>query len=163
MPANQQNIAKNNPPVATKPQQPSVDQMSPELVEQLERKIKNILEEYLNDCYTVDECDEDIRTSLLPEMLSKLVSERYNLIACIHVSLETIFELIYSYIYVLDRSKTARLGTGSLFANLLKKSTLSVDNYCFGLEEVLSQADDLTIDIPKIWDYLAEIIGIHLS
>ncbi|KAK9709826.1 eIF4-gamma/eIF5/eIF2-epsilon [Popillia japonica] len=139
MPANQQNIAKNNPPVATKPQQPSVDQMSPELVEQLERKIKNILEEYLNDCYTVDECDEDIRTSLLPEMLSKLVSE--------------------SYIYVLDRSKTARLGTGSLFANLLKKSTLSVDNYCFGLEEVLSQADDLTIDIPKIWDYLAEIIA----
>lgn len=66
----------------------------------------------------------------------------------------------YSYISVLDRSKTARLGTGSLFANLLKRSTLSVDNYCFGLEEVLSQADDLTIDIPKIWDYLAEMIGI---
>ncbi|KRT79506.1 hypothetical protein AMK59_7397 [Oryctes borbonicus] len=137
--APQQNISKNNPPVAPKPRPPPAEQISPEQLDQLERKIKNILEEYLNDYYTVAECDEDIRTSLPPSALPKLVSE--------------------SYIFVLERSKTARLGTGGLFANLIKRFTLSIDNYCAGLEEVLGQADDLTIDIPKIWDYLAEIIA----
>lgn len=77
IPTNQQSIPKNNPPPAPKPRQPPTEQISSEQSDQLQRKLKNILEEYLNDCYTVDECDEDIRTSLPPSALSKLVSERY--------------------------------------------------------------------------------------
>ncbi|GJQ70481.1 putative RNA binding protein [Trypoxylus dichotomus] len=134
-----QNISKSNPPTVPKPRQPPVEQIQPEQLDQLQRKITNILEEYLNDCNTVEECDEDIRASLDPSALPKLVSE--------------------SYILVLERSKTARTATGCLFGKLIQRFTLSIDNYCAGLEEVLNQADDLTIDIPKIWDYLAEIIA----
>lgn len=39
---------------------------------------------------------------------------------------------------------------------------MSLDDYCTGLEEILSQGDDLVIDVPKIWDYIAEILGIYI-
>lgn len=65
---------------------------------------------------------------------------------------------IFSYMDILERSKTARLQTGLLFATLIKRGTLPLDDYCTGLDELLSQVDDLIIDIPKIWDYLAEIL-----
>lgn len=82
IPISQQNVAKSNPPAPKPAPRPvSVEQISPqEQMGQLERKLKNILEEYLNDCYTVDECDEDIRTSLPPSALPKLVSERFVLV-----------------------------------------------------------------------------------
>lgn len=60
---------------------------------------------------------------------------------------------------VLERSKTARLKAGLLFAHLVKRKILPLEDFCTGFEEILSQADDLTIDIPKIWDYLPELIG----
>lgn len=37
--------------------------------------------------------------------------------------------------------------------------TLPLNDYISGLEEVLAQLDDLIIDIPKVWDYLAEMLG----
>lgn len=43
--------------------------------EQLERRLKNILEEYLNECCTIEECDQDIKESLPPSALPKLVSK----------------------------------------------------------------------------------------
>lgn len=74
--------------------------------------------------------------------------------------MNTLQTLIFrcSYIDILERSKTARLQTGLLFATLIKRGTLPLQDYCSGLEEVLAQVDDLIIDIPKIWDYLAEIL-----
>lgn len=65
----------------------------------------------------------------------------------------------FSYLFILERSKTARVKAGLLFAHLIKLETLPLPDYCAGLEEVLNQADDLRIDIPKIWDYLADILG----
>lgn len=59
---------------------------------------------------------------------------------------------------MLERSKTARLKCGELFAKLIKMESLSVEAYLKALEEVLSQVDELIIDIPKLWDYLPEII-----
>lgn len=59
------------PPTATVVQQQAAIAMDEE---QLERKLKNILEEYLNECCTVDECDEDIKESLPASTLPKLVS-----------------------------------------------------------------------------------------
>jgi hypothetical protein len=54
---------------------------------------------------------------------------------------------------------TARVRTGILFAKLINLGTLPLEDYCIGLEEVLSQVNELTIDIPMIWNYLAEILG----
>lgn len=60
------------PSVASQQQQPQSTIVLDE--EQLERRLKNILEEYLNECCTVDECDQDIRESLPAEALPRLVS-----------------------------------------------------------------------------------------
>ncbi|KAF2880179.1 hypothetical protein ILUMI_25980 [Ignelater luminosus] len=111
-------------------------ELSPEY---LERRIKNILEEYLNDCCSVQECEQDIKSSISPSALPQLVS--------------------YGYISVLERSKTARLRAGYLFAQLIKLGTLSLQDYCIGLEAVLEEADEWVIDIPRVWDYVAELIS----
>lgn len=69
-----------------------------------------------------------------------------------------IFFLFHSYMSILERSKTARIQTGLLFALLIKRGTLRLQDYCTGLEEVLAQVDDLIIDIPTIWICLSEIL-----
>lgn len=65
----------------------------------------------------------------------------------------------FSYLRVLEKSQPARTKTGGLFAQLVKSGRIQLEDYCAGLEGILAQADDLKIDIPKIWDYLAEILG----
>lgn len=54
---------------------------------------------------------------------------------------------------------TARNKTGQYFANLINTGLVPLDSFCAGLEDVLRQAEDFTIDIPKIWEGLAEILG----
>lgn len=66
---------------------------------------------------------------------------------------------VFSYLRVFEKSSNDRLKTGELFAKLVKQDQISLDDYCFGLQEILEEADDLKIDIPKFWDYLAEILG----
>jgi hypothetical protein len=34
---------------------------------------------------------------------------------------------------------------------------------CFRLNEFLEFADDLAIDVPKFWPYVAEVIGKHVK
>jgi len=38
------------------------------------------------------------------------------------------------------------------------KTVTNTKKFCFRLEELLEIVDDLVIDIPKIWTYLAEIL-----
>ncbi|RZC05037.1 eukaryotic translation initiation factor 4 gamma 3-like, partial [Asbolus verrucosus] len=109
--------------------------------EQLERHVKNNLDEYLNDSCSVEEYGQDTQTSVPPSYFPRMVAD--------------------GYLHVLERSMTARTRTGILFAKLINLGTLPLKDYCTGLEEVLSQVDDLIIDIPMIWDYLAEIL-VHL-
>ncbi|XP_063903269.1 eukaryotic translation initiation factor 4 gamma 1-like isoform X2 [Zophobas morio] len=109
--------------------------------EQLERHVKNNLDEYLNDSCTVEEYSQDTQATVPPAYLPRMVTD--------------------GYLHVLERSQTARLRTGMLFAKLIKIGTLPLEVYCNGLEDVLNQVDELTIDIPMIWTYLAEIV-VHL-
>lgn len=62
------------------------------------------------------------------------------------------------YDEVLDCSTTARLKMGKLFAYLISNQQLSLDDYCRSLKELLSLAEDLVIDVPMLWNYLAEMI-----
>ncbi|XP_052760532.1 eukaryotic translation initiation factor 4 gamma 1-like isoform X2 [Mya arenaria] len=61
--------------------------------------------------------------------------------------------------HVLERSSQARNKTGHLLHDLVNKNVISVDNYIKGLVEVLEFAEDLEIDIPKIWQYYGELIS----
>jgi translation initiation factor 4G len=109
--------------------------------EQLERHVKNNLDEYLNDSCTIDEYSQDTQATVPPSYFPRIVAD--------------------GYLHVLERSMTARVRTGILFAKLINLGTLPLEDYCIGLEEVLSQVNELTIDIPMIWNYLAEIL-VHL-
>lgn len=61
--------------------------------------------------------------------------------------------------HVLERSEVARRQTGHLLHDLVKNSIITVDSYIKGLLEVLEFAEDMEIDIPKIWMYLGELVG----
>ncbi|KAK5645721.1 hypothetical protein RI129_004185 [Pyrocoelia pectoralis] len=132
---------RNIPPTITPAPKPSPvlpivpsPAIDPEL---LERKIKNILDEYLND-FCLQDSNDDIKSSIPSEALPQFVSN--------------------GYMHVLERSHTSRSKTGSLFAYLIQAGTLSVQDFCAGLEVVLAEAEELIIDIPKVWDYVAELI-----
>lgn len=106
--------------------------------DQLQRRFTNALQEYINGSAKYDEMEEEIRTDIPPSFHTRYVYE------CIT--------------FVLEKSVNFRTKTGGLFAKLVKNSVISVEDYYKGLEELISQADDLIIDIPKFWDCIAEII-----
>jgi translation initiation factor 4G len=47
---------------------------------------------------------------------------------------------------------------GTLLALLIKENHLSLEKFQHGLLEVLEIVDDLEVDIPKVWDFLTEIM-----
>uniref|UniRef100_A0A8B9QD32 Eukaryotic translation initiation factor 4 gamma 1 n=1 Tax=Apteryx owenii TaxID=8824 RepID=A0A8B9QD32_APTOW len=58
----------------------------------------------------------------------------------------------------LERSTISREHMGVLLFQLVKAGTLSKEQYYRGLREILEIAEDMEIDIPHIWLYLAELI-----
>ncbi|XP_051166301.1 eukaryotic translation initiation factor 4 gamma 3-like isoform X2 [Leptopilina boulardi] len=62
---------------------------------------------------------------------------------------------------VLEKSVTARESISKLLSFLITKKTITLNDVQKGLAEVLECIDDLIIDIPKIWSYIADIL-VHL-
>ncbi|MEQ2184234.1 hypothetical protein GOODEAATRI_005807 [Goodea atripinnis] len=58
----------------------------------------------------------------------------------------------------LERSTIARERMGLLLHQLVEAGTLPIEQYYKGLLEILEVAEDMAIDIPHIWLYLAELI-----
>nr|XP_057923683.1 eukaryotic translation initiation factor 4 gamma 1a isoform X2 [Doryrhamphus excisus] len=58
----------------------------------------------------------------------------------------------------LERSTSAREHMGTLLHSLVKAGSLPAVQYFKGLFEILEIAEDMAIDIPHIWLYLAELI-----
>ena len=58
-----------------------------------------------------------------------------------------------------ERSSTARHHTGAMLHHLVRNHHISMSNYVQGLHEFLSLADDMVIDVPRIWQYIAELIS----
>uniref|UniRef100_A0A8C5H4R6 Eukaryotic translation initiation factor 4 gamma 1-like n=1 Tax=Gouania willdenowi TaxID=441366 RepID=A0A8C5H4R6_GOUWI len=58
----------------------------------------------------------------------------------------------------LDRSPMHREHMGLLFHQLIKTGSLPAQQYYKGLQEILEVAEDMAIDIPHMWLYLAELI-----
>lgn len=65
--------------------------------------------------------------------------------------------------YVLERSQVSRRQTGLLLHNLVKAEIIDVETYLKGLNEILEFADDMAIDIPMIWTYLGELLGVMVN
>ena len=64
---------------------------------------------------------------------------------------------------VIERSEKARVQAGNLMSEMLLKKMISEEQWLVGLDALLSAAEDLLVDIPKFWDFLAQIISPVLS
>ncbi|XP_065132120.1 eukaryotic translation initiation factor 4 gamma 1a [Paramisgurnus dabryanus] len=120
------------------PTPPPPTQAKPALDEdQLDKKSKSIIEEYLhiNDLKEAVQCVQELNSSSL-------------LFVFVRNGVES----------TLERSTIAREHIGLLFQKLLGAGILPAEQYYKGLQEILEIADDMAIDIPHIWLYLAEII-----
>lgn len=105
--------------------------------EEVEKKSSAIIEEYLhiNDLKEALQCVAELNsTSLLYVFVRNGVES------------------------TLERSTIAREHMGLLLHQLIKAGTLPAEQYYKGLQEILEVAEDMAIDIPHIWLYLAELI-----
>ncbi|OCT80610.1 eukaryotic translation initiation factor 4 gamma 1 isoform X2 [Xenopus laevis] len=106
--------------------------------DELEKKSKAIIEEYLhiNDMKEALQCVVELNSPTL-------------LFIFVRNGIES----------TLERSTIAREHMGLLLYQLVKAGTLSREQYYKGMLEVLEVGEDMEIDIPHIWLYLAEIIS----
>uniref|UniRef100_A0AAV2J0Z0 Eukaryotic translation initiation factor 4 gamma 1-like n=1 Tax=Knipowitschia caucasica TaxID=637954 RepID=A0AAV2J0Z0_KNICA len=119
------------PPLPQPPTKPALSE------EELEKKSTAIIEEYLhiNDMKEALQCVQEMNS---PQLLYVFVRN----------GLES----------TLERSPIAREHLGLLMQQLVKNGTLPKPQYFKGLQEILEVAEDMAIDIPHIWLYLAELI-----
>ncbi|KAM3930406.1 eukaryotic translation initiation factor 4 gamma 1 isoform 2-T3 [Leptodactylus fuscus] len=106
--------------------------------DEIEKKSKSIIEEYLhiNDMKEALQCVQELNS---PSLLFIFVRN----------GIES----------TLERSTIAREHMGLLLYSLVKAGTLLKEQYYKGVLEVLEVAEDMEIDIPHIWLYLAELIS----
>ncbi|KAM7413631.1 hypothetical protein PAMA_020830 [Pampus argenteus] len=119
------------PPPQTLPQKPALTE------EELEKKSTAIIEEYLhiNDMKEALQCVQELNSTQL-------------LFVFVRNGLES----------TLERSTIAREHMGLLLHQLIKTGILPTQQYYKGLQEIMEVAEDMAIDIPHIWLYLAELI-----
>ncbi|KAG8002241.1 Eukaryotic translation initiation factor 4 gamma 1, partial [Nibea albiflora] len=105
--------------------------------EELNKKSTAIIEEYLhiNDMKEALQCVQEMNSTQL-------------LFVFVRNGLES----------TLERSTIAREHMGLLLHQLIKTGILPTLQYYKGLQEILEVAEDMAIDIPHIWLYLAELI-----
>nr|XP_046149824.1 eukaryotic translation initiation factor 4 gamma 1-like isoform X6 [Oncorhynchus gorbuscha] len=106
--------------------------------EMLEKKSTAIIEEYLhiNDMKEALQCVVEMNSTPL-------------LFVFVRSGLES----------TLERSPIVRERMGLLLHQLYKAGTLPKEQYYRGLQEILEVAEDMAIDVPHIWLYLAELIN----
>ncbi|XP_062851459.1 eukaryotic translation initiation factor 4 gamma 1-like [Trichomycterus rosablanca] len=105
--------------------------------EQLEKKSAAIIEEYLHihDLKEALQCVQEMNSASLLFMF-------------VRIGVET----------TLERSATERGRLGLLLYQLVRDRILPAEQYFKGFQEILEVAEDIEVDIPHIWLYLAETI-----
>ncbi|KFM01862.1 Eukaryotic translation initiation factor 4 gamma 3, partial [Aptenodytes forsteri] len=123
--------AKPETPPAPAQEKPSLSE------EEIERKCKSIIDEFLhiNDFKEAMQCVEELSAqNLLPVF--------------VRVGVES----------TLERSQITRDHMGQLLHQLVQSGKLSKQDFFKGFSDTLEMADDMAIDIPHIWLYLAELV-----
>ncbi|XP_078001759.1 eukaryotic translation initiation factor 4 gamma 3 isoform X11 [Phascolarctos cinereus] len=123
--------AKPDVPTASVPEKPLLSE------EEMERKSKSIIDEFLhiNDFKEAMQCVEELNAqNLLPIF--------------VRVGVES----------TLERSQITRDHMGQLLHQLVQSEKLSKQDFFKGFSDTLELADDMAIDIPHIWLYLAELV-----
>ena len=110
--------------------------------EKLEKKTKNLLDEYLSNLDLVE--------------AFTCVTELFH-VTTIHLLVEIVFN------DVVERKEKDRVSAGRLFSHLLKNESLPRKEFLKGVEAVLEFAADLLIDIPQFWEYFGVMIATILT
>ncbi|XP_053818867.1 eukaryotic translation initiation factor 4 gamma 3 isoform X1 [Vidua chalybeata] len=139
MDRNSTEAERNKAKEPAKPEVPPAPvQEKPSLSEdEIERKCKSIIDEFLhiNDFKEAMQCVEELSAqNLLPVF--------------VRVGVES----------TLERSQITRDHMGQLLHQLVHSGKLSKQDFFKGFSETLEMADDMAIDIPHIWLYLAELV-----
>ncbi|XP_024939403.1 eukaryotic translation initiation factor 4 gamma 1 isoform X9 [Cephus cinctus] len=134
-----QSISMPPPTIKAAPQPATPSSNKPPMSEEKFIKIlSSILEEYVSE-YNVEYTVQEIRENFDSSFLAKFVSESINI--------------------VLEKSTAARERVSKLFSQLILQNVLPLTLFRSGFSKVLELADDLIIDIPKIWTYFAELFS----
>uniref|UniRef100_A0A3B5AK85 Eukaryotic translation initiation factor 4 gamma 3-like n=1 Tax=Stegastes partitus TaxID=144197 RepID=A0A3B5AK85_9TELE len=117
-------------PVVQTPDRPALSE------EEIERKSKSIIDEFLhiNDYKEAVQCVDELD-----------LGSQLNIF--VHVGVES----------TLERSQITRDHMGQLLFQLVQQGILPKPQFYKGFADTLEQADDMAIDIPHIWLYLAEL------
>ncbi|XP_045154687.1 eukaryotic translation initiation factor 4 gamma 3 isoform X4 [Echinops telfairi] len=105
--------------------------------EEMEKKSRSIIDEFLhiNDFKEAMQCVEELNAQGLLHVF-------------VRVGVES----------TLERSQITRDHMGQLLHQLVQSEKLSKQDFFKGFSETLELADDMAIDIPHIWLYLAELV-----
>ena len=60
--------------------------------------------------------------------------------------------------HVLERNRNERKGTGTLLKEMVKRKLFTTSQVLKGFELVLQASEDFLVDIPKLLEYLAQIV-----
>ncbi|XP_045441042.1 eukaryotic translation initiation factor 4 gamma 3 isoform X24 [Pipistrellus kuhlii] len=123
--------AKPEIPTTSAPDKPSLSE------EEMEKKSKSVIDEFLhiNDFKEAMQCVEELNAQ-----------------GPLHVFVRVGVES------TLERSQITRDHMGQLLYQLVQSEKLSKQDFFKGFSETLETADDMAIDIPHIWLYLAELV-----
>ncbi|PFX24037.1 Eukaryotic translation initiation factor 4 gamma 1 [Stylophora pistillata] len=112
---------------------------APELTpEEMKKKANAIIEEYLaiKDMKEAVECVKELES---PSTHYVFVTSAFN--------------------HTVEKSEASRKAIGRLFHFLFRDGVLTNEQYLAGVEPIMECAEDLEVDIPLLWKYLAEIMG----
>uniref|UniRef100_A0A8D0NYT5 Eukaryotic translation initiation factor 4 gamma 3 n=1 Tax=Sus scrofa TaxID=9823 RepID=A0A8D0NYT5_PIG len=126
-----ESVVKPEIPAMSAPDKPALSE------EEMERKSKSIIDEFLhiNDFKEAMQCVEELNAQGLLHVF-------------VRVGVES----------TLERSQITRDHMGQLLYQLVQSEKLSKQDFFKGFSETLELADDMAIDIPHIWLYLAELV-----
>ncbi|XP_062046561.1 eukaryotic translation initiation factor 4 gamma 3 isoform X9 [Lepus europaeus] len=126
-----ESVVKPETSAVSVPDKPSLSE------DEVERKSKSIIDEFLhiNDFKEAMQCVEELNAQHLLHVF-------------VRVGVES----------TLERSQITRDHMGQLLYQLVQSEKLSKHDYFKGFSETLELADDMAIDIPHIWLYLAELV-----
>lgn len=105
--------------------------------DEIERKVKSSMGEYfINE--NLEDIVLDMKEWLNPNFVAKYINQ------CV--------------MHVLESKSKERKQTGVVLKELIKKKLILSKDILEGFSEVLQSAEDFIVDIPKFWEYLAELV-----
>lgn len=107
-------------------------------VQQVEKLSGPLLEEYLHIKDT-DATIKEVAEKFAPNTITAFVEAVLN--------------------SVIEKNEKSRVATGGLLNVLVTKGLLGEGQFMTALDSVLMFAEDLLVDIPKFWDFLAQIVA----